>query len=240
MDVPNHDKALQWVRWFRRLRLRGKITVLAIPLILLAGWSAFTYFGPLRAERSRNRELRRDSDSLATENEALTRERDKLETQLAPFLAAANRSFPEAPADQRLDLLLEKMDQLIKAVQDAARKISPDRVLTQDTMRRVTTSLRSAPRLNVDILCLSGDAESFSLATQICEAFKEAGWQLEGATQAIFDQPVKGLLIQFGKRPPKQIQQAIAAIFDGLGYASMAEVNHELPEDLLKTTVGAK
>lgn len=49
--------------------------------------------------------------------------KDKAELQLAPFLAAANRSFPEVPKDERLDHLQEKINEMFTASQHADRYI---------------------------------------------------------------------------------------------------------------------
>ncbi len=55
---------------------------------------------------------------LKTEKSEAEKERDKAELQLAPFLAVADSRFPDTPSDQRLDLLLNRID---KAITDAFR-----------------------------------------------------------------------------------------------------------------------
>ena len=54
--------------------------------------------------------------NLRHELKSRTQERDKLEIQLAPFLAAANRSFPDIPAEERLGALKEGLDSLDRSV----------------------------------------------------------------------------------------------------------------------------
>jgi hypothetical protein len=57
------------------------------------------------------------ADSQSTLYDVKT-ERDKYQTQLAPFLAVAEKSFPDTPSEQRLELLLTRID---KAITDAFR-----------------------------------------------------------------------------------------------------------------------
>lgn len=60
-------------------------------------------------------------------NSSLTKaeyERDKAQLQLAPFLAAANRGFPDSPAEKRLELMLAAFGKAIADAQDAARQVS--------------------------------------------------------------------------------------------------------------------
>ena len=63
---------------------------------------------------------------LEKQLEKVESQRDKAELQLAPFLAVANRSFPDVPNDQRLDALINRFND---AVANAFRyDLVPDNV----------------------------------------------------------------------------------------------------------------
>ena len=61
-------------------------------------------------------------NTLTKEKNEAVQKRDKAEIQLAPFLAAADRNFPDIPSNQRLELLLSRID---KAITDAFRYSLP-------------------------------------------------------------------------------------------------------------------
>ena len=127
-----------------------------------------------------NKDFTKQVPELKEEIGDLKRERDKFKIQLAPFLAAADQKFPDAPPDQRLDLLIKKMDEVINTVQDAARKISPERVIPQHIILNIAKSLENQPKLSVEVTCILGDTESLALATQIKSIFQMAGWKVHG------------------------------------------------------------
>lgn len=57
----------------------------------------------------------KEISQLKKEREEALEARDKAELQLGPFFLAAERSFPKAPVDQRLDLLMDKFDEMATA-----------------------------------------------------------------------------------------------------------------------------
>lgn len=71
------------------------------------------------------------------------RDRDSKATQLAPFLAIANQRFEAAPADKRLDLLLERIDDLTQTVRDTAARLPTKRSLSPEAITRIQTKLVS-------------------------------------------------------------------------------------------------
>ena len=168
------------------------------------------------------------------------RARDKAELQLAPFLAAANQKFPDKPQDKRLELLLARLDQAIGSVEDAARKISPERTIDMKIKNILTTNLKSVPPLNVELHSVLGDTEGFSLATEIKTIFEQSGWKVNGVSQSVFTTPMKHLILEFGEKPSEELQLALGPLFDALGYRRKAVLNDKLPQDKLKIIVGSK
>ncbi len=192
-------------------------------------------------------ELRLDNKNLQTklaDSQAaladVKAERDKYQTQLAPFLAVAERRFPDEPTDKRLELLLTRLDKAISDVQSAALKVSPERTLPPEVQQSLVAKLKSIPSLNIEITCIMGDAEGFALASQIKVLFDEAGWKVRGVNQSFFKQPIKRLVLTFGKTPSPQLLQALAPLFDGLAYPREAGPDATLGEDNLRILVGSK
>ena len=167
-------------------------------------------------------------------------ERDKAEIQLAPFLAAANQRFPNTAPDKRLELLLARLDQAIISVQDAARRVSPERSLAPEVQSSLVTKLRVIPALNVDVTCVLGDTEGFALASQIKNLFEEAEWEVSGVNQSVYRVPIKHLVLTFGKEPSLELQRALFILFDSLGYPREATINEEIGENALEIIVGSK
>ena len=192
-------------------------------------------------------ELRLDNKNLntnLTESQAaladVKSERDKYQTQLAPFLAIAQHRFPNEPTDKRLELLLAKLDKAINEVQNAALKILPERVLAPEVQQSLIANLKTLPALSVEVTCVMGDTEGFAFATQIKEVFEKAGWTVNGVNQAVFTSPVKHLVLAFGKAPTPQLQQVLLPLFDTFAYPREAGLDAKLGEDALKIVVGSK
>ena len=211
--------------------------------------------------RQDNKRLESEIEGNKTELQDLKQERNKLETQLAPFLAIATRNFPDAPKDQRLDKLSEKLDRMMVTSQNADRNIllklkgieqavgsiqqettssSTQRIISEAVAKRLTYSLKDITGYNLKIGCVMGDTEGFALAEQIKDIFGKADWRVAGVRQSIFSKPVRGLIVEVGKAPPTTLQRALLPLFDDLGYPREANLNPKLSENTLKIIVGGK
>ena len=89
--------------WHRR-----KIVCCIVIVIIIVPISFTTYQQFVAVPRLKNK-----VSSLETEKGKVEKERDKAELKLAPFLAAAERSFPNTPSEESLDLLLKRIDKAI-------------------------------------------------------------------------------------------------------------------------------
>ena len=101
-------------------------------------------------------------------------------------------------------------------------------------------SKEAIPALDVEIMCVLGDTEGFALALQLKDVFEQAGWKVNGVSQGVFTAPIKHLELSFGKQPSREIQQALAPLFDNFDYPREARLNKQLQENALKIVVGAK
>lgn len=166
-------------------------------------------------------------------------ERDKYQTQLAPFLAIAERRFPDEPTNKRLELLLTRLDKVINDVQSAARKVSPERTLGAELEQTLIANLKSSHHINVKITGIMGDTESLALAYQIKEVFNKAGWGVRAVDQKAFINPIKGLVLVFGKAPPYALKQALTPLFKNFS-PSRAILDEQLGENNMEIVVGSK
>ena len=214
---------------------RRKLVCISVLIVIILP-TCFTLYQQIVAVPK----LKGEVSDLQTAKREAEQGRDKAELQLAPFLAAAERRFPDSPAEKRLDLLLAKLDKAIMDVQSAARKVSPERLLDQQLKQSLIANLKSLMPLDVDITCVLGDTEGFSLASQLKGVFEQAGWKGNGVNQAGYKSPVKHLVLTFGRQPSPEIQRAFAPLFDSLGYPREAALNKELGANSLKIVVGSK
>lgn len=184
--------------------------------------------------------LKAQVNKLESQKNEAEQKRDKAEIQLAPFLAVAERRFPNSPENERLDLLLPKLDKAINDVQRAARKVLPERTIDPKLKTSIVSNLKAIPALDVEIMCVMGNTESFSLASQLKDLFEQAGWKVHGVNQGVFAKPIKHLVLNFGKEPSLELQQTLALLFDNFGYPRKAGLDKKLKENSMKIIVGAK
>ena len=223
---------------WRRRKLICIIVILVVVVPIAFGvYKQFVTVPNLTSEISQKQ---RKIDELRSSLQKTEHERDKAQIQLAPFLAAAERTFPNNPPDKSLELLLVKLEQAIGSVKDAARRISPERVLDIQAKNALVSSLKTLQPLDVEITSILGDNEGFALALQIKSVFEVAGWKVNGVNHAIFKAPIKHLIMTFGKKPSPNLEHALLPLFDSLGYARAALIDDKIGEQKLKIVVGSK
>ncbi|MFA5165112.1 MAG: hypothetical protein WC481_06070 [Candidatus Omnitrophota bacterium] len=166
--------------------------------------------------------------------------KDKAELQLAPFLAAANQGFPNIDPEKRLELLLSKLNDAVINVQDAARRISSERNISADLKCTLIENLKKIQPLEVNVVSIIGDAETYSLAVQIKDIFEEAGWKVEGVDQATYTVPPKHLVLVFGKKATPELERAITPLVDSFGYQRKAVLDDMIGENAMRIIVGSK
>ncbi len=124
--------------------------------------------------------LKSKATALDTEMQKAERERDKAQIRLAPFLAAANQSFSNAPPDKRLDLLFIKMDDMLTKVQTATDKLTYKRSIPSKIRQALIADLRVAPPpQKVLVIYPSGDEEARLFALEIEAALIESKMKVE-------------------------------------------------------------
>jgi len=220
--------------WHRR----KLVCVIVLVVIILPG--GFTLYQQLVTVPK----LKTQISTLKSGKQKAERERDKAELQLAPFLATAKASFPDAPPDKRLELLLNRMEQAVSEVQNAARRIGRDRVLSDYLIKKVVTKLKLQPKMTVEITTVLGDTDGFALAKQLETVFRQAGWPITegGISQAVFSAPQKGCRFVFPQEqtPSQSVQEPFLEILDAIGQEKKLYIDPNQPNDNLKIVVGSR
>ncbi|CAB1064486.1 hypothetical protein D1BOALGB6SA_9282 [Olavius sp. associated proteobacterium Delta 1] len=220
---------------------RKGICIIAIAIIIVP--TCFTLFQQYIAiPKIQSQIVKKDQKISLLENrlKETIREKDKAEIKLSPFLAAADRHFSKSPPDERLNLLVEKIDSLIKRVESAAKDIKSKRILSIEAISKIKSRFSLFPPLSFIITSIMGDQESMQLGEQIKRILEEAGQDVKGVNQSLFTQPVFGLRINVYELPPKQIQAAIAPFFNDLGYKRVVGLKKELKPNQIEIIVGSK
>ena len=168
----------------------------------------------------------------------LEKERDALCAKLEPFIARADYGFPDAPPEDRLKLLIMKMDETNLKLEAENRAIAADRVISAENKFYITNSLKHIPKLNLEITYPADDPESCRLANQIKGIFDAAGWDTKSFYPTKFATPVHKMVVEFGDNPSNLLQKALLPLFDSLGYTREAFLNIDLPKDRMKIIVG--
>ena len=168
----------------------------------------------------------------------LEKERDELHAKLAPFLARADYGFPEAPSEDRLNLLIMKMDETNFAEKVDKPIIDTDRVISKENRFYISNGLKFLPKLELEITYPDDDPESHRLAAQIQGIFEAADWPAIKVYPSNFSTPVQKMTVEFGEKPDYILQRALLPLFDSLGYSREAFLNVNLPKNTMKIIVG--
>ena len=179
--------------------------------------------------------------SLLSAKEQAERARDKAEVQLAPFLAVANRQFPDEPQQKRLELLLTRLDKVVARVEDAANKIPQRRSLSEESHDRIAAVLKQGSPFSVRFNLCVDSSEAIALARSLQSIFRLAGWPSVGPIdRTIRPVPPQGLQIEVSETPDASVQKALAMILDELNYPKAVKLQTGLPPGTMSIVIGAQ
>jgi hypothetical protein len=167
-------------------------------------------------------------------------DKNKAELQLAPFLAVADKQFSEAPQEQRLELLIAKIDELVSRVENVSNDLISKRVYSEKTVSTIIARLKECDPLNFSITSVWGDQEALQLATQIKKIIEQSGHKVTGVSQAMYTNPIFGIKMNVLELPPKDAQSALALLFNEFGYERMVGTNDKLANNHIQIIVGQK
>lgn len=225
--VQQYEK--EWDDFRNLLKRRPWVALIIVFIFVLPSiYAAYVHY--------KNSELTSTLEDMKSEN-------TKLELRLAPFLAVANKSFPESVPDKRLDMLFEKLNETLTTVKEVAQTVSVKRCIDPASKELLIRNLKAIHPLNVELYCLLNDAEGFSLAMQIKSIFSEGGWKASAINQLTYYQDMKSIALVFGKTPSKELRTGLLPLFDSLGApreARVADPGTDINADTLRIIIGPK
>ena len=150
---------------------------------------AFSLWRSLHAEKaaleSKQAALKSEKTARESEKAAFHSEKAALESRLSeeaatlrqskallvPFTRMAVKQFPNAAADERLDLLQKRIAVFLssRTAQEGTRFIG------RDGVARLRAMLVDAPAFDVEIGCVLGDTDSLAISEELRAAFEAAG-----------------------------------------------------------------
>lgn len=226
------------IRDFLSLMKHSPIIGSIVILILFTptGFYVYQRFFAIECIKKQLQESNSKYEAISTELRDTKTERDKAQIQLAPFLAIANKNFPQEPQNEQPKLLLNKIEKVLCEIKEAADKIIPQRVIPKDIIDTLIAKLKTLPPLCVEINIPAGDNEAFELATQIKEVFEMANWKdIRGIRQLTYFKPQKHLYVEFKNKPSNDILDAILPLYDTFEYPRKFRINEHLSEDIFPT-----
>ncbi len=70
------------------------------------------------------------------------------------------------------------------------------RQVSQAAANALVAELRTHPPESIDLTCLMGDTEGYQLASILKQVLELSGWKINGVNQAIFNTPLKNIIIE--------------------------------------------
>ncbi|OQW30028.1 MAG: hypothetical protein A4E19_10735 [Nitrospira sp. SG-bin1] len=181
----------------------------------------------MRAAEARSEEAKKEAaqagegTAKALAETAATKERaNKLEGEAAALRERAARAEAE---------LLKVKDRIKR------------RIISDAQRARLLKKLKPLPKEPIGIVALLGDEEAVSLARQIADILKEAGWDNITVKQALFSGRVRDFEIRIRDRqniPSFAVQ--VGEAFDSIGFMPTAVIDRSVPDGALEIVVGMK
>lgn len=92
----------------------------------------------------------------------------------------------------------------------------------------------------VSLTTILGDSEAFKFAEEIKEVFESAGWNVDGISQAAYNKPMIGVVINVkSEKYPIRVNQIFNA-FKVLNIIATGNINQNLQDDNVEVIIGSK
>jgi hypothetical protein len=227
-------KAESNIRDLLSLMKRSPIIGVIVILILITptGFYVYERFFVIECLKKQLKDSNSKYKAISTDLQDTKMERDKAQIQLAPFLAIANKNFPQDPQNEQPKLLLNKIEKLLCEIKETADKITPQRIIPKDIIDKLIAKLKTLQPLYLQIAIPAGDNEALELATQIKKAFEMANWKdIDSIRHFLCYEPQKHLYVEFKNKPSNDMLDAIFPLYDTFDYPRKFRINEHLSED---------
>ncbi len=145
------------------------------------------------------------------------------------------RQEKSARKQQELALQIDETKRVLSDVKVA----SEGRNIPQSLLPEIVSVLAGNEGY-VGITTVLGDQEAFQFAKQLKSAFTKAGWEVNGVSQSVYGNPVKGIHIVVQSRQyPKRVN-AIVKVLSMLELAYEESLNPKLESDKVELIIGGR
>jgi Tfp pilus assembly protein PilN len=180
---------------------------------------------------------------IATQQERigdLTRDRDAKATQLAPFLAVANKQFQDTTESERLKKLLQQIEEATIQMRQVSKSLPKPRRIDEAASTRFLEAMKNATNYEASISFEGNQRESAQLANQLQDLFTKAGWKVEPpSSQMTFAHgELPTFEISVKSMPAIPVQTGIRELLNALHLPRQVNQNTNLPENQLRIYVG--
>lgn len=132
----------------------------------------------------------------------------------------------------------EKSESQEKHLQEVETKTAP-RSIPIHKLAILTDELSKHKGETIGIVCVMGDQEAFNFASELKTLFQSAGWGVDGVDQAVYTNPIKGLILALKNEEVKPKAEYLFHILNSAGLHSTGEMNPKIKNDI-GLIVGAK
>jgi len=158
----------------------------SVSLISLAALLVLAVAGDRQTKRA-SQETRTLLENASTERDTLLGEVQDLGVQLAPFIEAASRLYPDVESEEALRLLTSRLDVLEERTQklELEQLFWPlDTIIRAQVVRQLRSSMSGAAvrRASVHVECEVKSNSRLELGSEIVEILAEAGYDSTGPT----------------------------------------------------------
>jgi len=147
----------------------------------------------------------------------------------------------------------KKQEQFLQISQISVQEVSKSRValenmgykqisrgISQIDKIQMIKILKAYPNGQIKLTTILGDQESFQFTSQVKEVFEAAGWKVDGINQAVFTNPISGVIIKVNsEKYPIRVNN----IFEGfkiLNIIATGNIDKNLQKDDVELLIGVK
>ncbi|MBN1516710.1 hypothetical protein JXA32_09100 [Candidatus Sumerlaeota bacterium] len=239
--------------WKRRKVLASFVIILVLIIFVLpAFYAAYQgYFTIPNIEKKHQNEikdlkqvisdLKKDKENLENSLKSTENERDKAELKLAPFLAVADKTFPQTPADQRLELLVEDLNDAINKLTETTKDIKRVRTVSFKTKKQIISNLKKMKPLKVGIIVPVGDTDALAYGNEIKKVFEESEWVTLGIMNLVTPEPFQDhLAVLTNSKIDSNSIISLLPLFEEHGYPPTVIHDDSMSTDVIHFLVGPK
>jgi hypothetical protein len=207
-------------------RLSNIVQIVAIVLIFLGGGlQAYKFF--LDKKIDGIKKSLEQTDKLHSEKTV-----SELQSKIGKQVQKIDNQAKEVETQrQKIQQQAEEVRKQQEKISEVESKTRP-RLLTVEQCAAIRNGLRKQKGESIQITSVMGDQEALNFASQLKTLFQESGWTVDGVNQAVYTNPIKGIIITLRDKAlePKAIY--VINLLSSVGYKSVGEINPQTKFDI--------